>query len=401
MRRLLIGLAVVVVAVVAIVLLTSRGEEPKGQTERGMPGFPLRGSLKDDTKAIDAAVAEWRAEIAEDEAEAEEDDDDDGDSPKARTRNARRPDPDDDVTVLWAGRADEREEVAILESRGLLAELTRGQTSDGWYLSSERLRTDDDFRGLVPMGVGDAILVPARNPWRYVGADSGGYDDTGDGLFWSDGGSADGFVVPTRAVGDEVPIYITDVGGRTVRPEDYEVFTGALGNGYQRAVWLAASQAAELASPEDEFHIPSSPPGFSVVWTGEVPGYEHAALVLDGDEYSSRRAAVLAYGDQAERNEDEDEGSVRLGTESNDRDTIDAPNTFAAGTYTAFDEFPYLILAGAGAVETVHALVGTEEVTRRGPVAIIDARRFDPKDRPDSVFFGRTAKGKVIAPLSP
>jgi hypothetical protein len=400
MRRFLIGLAVLAIAVVAVVLVTSRGEDPEGQTELGMNGFPLRGSLTDDTKAIDAAVAEWRAEIAEDEEEAEDDDDDDGDSPETRARNARRPDPDDDITVLWIGRADERQEVAILESRGLLAELTRREASGGWFLSGERLRTDDDFRGFVPIGVGDAILAPDRNEWRYVGADSDGYDDAGDGLFWSDGGgSADGFVVPTEPVSDEVPIYITGVGGRSMRPEDYDVFTEALDTGYQRAVWLAADQAADLATDDQELHIPDSPPGFSVVWTGEVPGYEHAAMVLDGDQYSSRRAAVLAYGDQVERSEDEDEGFVRLGTAVPGRDLIDAPNTFAAGAYTDFDQFPYLILAGAGAVETVHALIGTEEVTRKAQVAIIDARRFDPKDRPDTVIFGRTANGEVIAPF--
>ena len=50
-------------------------------------------------------------------------------------------------------------------------------------------------------------------------------------------------------------------------------------------------------------------------------------------------------------------------------------------------------------MKTLHALVGTQEVDRKGPLAIIDARRFDERARPDSVFFGRTAKGDVVAPL--
>ena len=88
MRRLLIGLVFLTFVVIAVVFVTSRGDdEPKGETERGAPGFPLRGSLAGDTEAIDTAVAEWREETAEDAKEAEEDDDDDDD---AETRDDTR-----------------------------------------------------------------------------------------------------------------------------------------------------------------------------------------------------------------------------------------------------------------------------------------------------------------------
>ena len=201
MRRLLIGLVLLTVVVIAVVFVTSRGDdEPKGETERGAPGFPLRGSLADDTDAIDTAVAEWREETAEDAKEAEEDDDD-GDDAETRDRHARRPDSGDDVTVLWIGRVDEREEVAVLESQGgLLALLTRRESGSSWFVRSERVHTGNDFRGNVPIGVGDAILTPARNEWRYVDAGySSSYQDVGDGLLWADGSvGADGFVLPQR-----------------------------------------------------------------------------------------------------------------------------------------------------------------------------------------------------------
>ena len=105
---------------------------------------------------------------------------------------------------------------------------------------------------------------------------------------------------------------------------------------------------------------------------------------------------MVGYGDRPARSEDKDEGTIRLGTAGRPPYGGD-PNTFAAGAFTTFDNFPYLVLAGAGAVKTLHALVGKDEIDRKGPLAIIDARRFDEKTRPDSVFFGRTADGAVVA----
>ncbi|MDA0171385.1 hypothetical protein OJ998_19960 [Solirubrobacter taibaiensis] len=400
MRRLLIGLVLLTAVCIVAVFIAARGDDdPKGDTERGAPGFPLRGSLAGDTEAIDSAVAAWREETAED-AEEEAEDEDEEDDDATRERHARRPDAGDDVAVLWIGRVDEREEVAILESQaGLLAALTRRDSSAGWFVRSERLRGEDDFRGSVPIGVGDAIVTPARNEWRYVDAGySSSYQDVGDGLLWADGSvGADGFVLPERAVSDRIPIYVTGIGGRFVRPEAYEAFTEALESGYERAVFLAAEQAAEMVQEESDF-VDDEPPALSVEWTGEVPGYEHAALVLHGDTTSPRRAVVVGYGDRPARSEEKDEGTIRLGSGGKPPYTGD-PDTFAAGAYTAFDNFPYLILAGAGAVKTLHALVGTQEIDRKGPFAIIDARRFDEKERPDSVFFGRRADGVVVAPL--
>ena len=153
--------------IVAIVLVTGRGEEPEGQTERGLRGFPLRGSLANDTDAIDAAVKEWRDEIAEDKADDEEDDD--GKDLAHRARDARRPDEDDDIAVLWIGQVDEREDIAILESRGLAAELARRRGGDSWFLRSERLR-DEDSGGDFPIEVGESVLVPEGETWRYVDA---------------------------------------------------------------------------------------------------------------------------------------------------------------------------------------------------------------------------------------
>ncbi|MDA0184176.1 hypothetical protein OJ997_27960 [Solirubrobacter phytolaccae] len=402
MRRLLLGLAVVGVAVVAVLLLTSGGEDPKGETELGARGFPLRGSLAKDEKAIDSAVAEWREEAAEDEQEAEEDDDDDGESPETRERRARQPDPDDDVTVLWIGTVDD-EQLAILESQGgLLAGLTRRESSDGWFVDAERVRTEGDYPGDVPIGVGDAILTPARNDWRFVDAGYGnGYEDVGDGLLWSNGGlDSDGFVVPTQAVSDRVPIYVTGEGGRYIRPEAYEAFTSALEGGYARAVFLATQAAAALLEDdEQQQRTDDEPPALTVTWTGEVPGYKRAAVVLHGDALSGRRAAALGYGNRPDRGEDKDERTVGLGTASADQ-VFKSADTFAAYAYTTFDNFPYLLLASSGVVDTVHALVGTEELRRKPGLAVIDARRFDPKETPDTVVFGRTAEGRVIAPLA-
>ena len=46
-------------------------------------------------------------------------------------------------------------------------------------------------------------------------------------------------------------------------------------------------------------------------------------------------------------------------------------------------------------------LVGDREITRRGPVAVLDALAFGKLGkRPDTVIYGRTAGGEVVAPLT-
>ena len=387
------------IVIVAIVLVKGGGgEDPKGETVSGLRGFPLRGSLANDQDAIDAAVKEWREEIADD--EADEDEDDDGKDLEQRARDARRPDEDDDIAVLWIGRADEREDIAILESRGLAAELERRPDGESWFLRSERLR-DEDSRGDFPIEVGESVIVPEGETWRYIDAGySTGYEDAGDGMFRDGGGlSADGFFLPQRGNGDSVAIHITGVGGRALDPEDYDAFVAAIDGGYARPIWLAADRAEEALKDDERVSRPDDPPSLSLVWTGEVPSYKHAATVLQGNRISGPLSAALGYGETPgteARSEDKDEGSVSLGTGQADRGPAPS-DTFAAGAYTHLKDVPYLVLAGSGAVETVHAFVGDQEVTRKAPTAVVDARRFDSGD--NTVVFGRTRDGQVVAPL--
>jgi hypothetical protein len=398
-RRILAGLALIAVVIVAVVIVRSGGDdEPASETVRGLRGFPVRGSLAGDRGAIDAAVAEWREEIADDAG-----DDDDDDDPEERARTARRPDADDDVAVLFIGRADDREDVAILESRGLVAQLERRRGAEGWFLHAERLR-EEDFRGEFPIAVGDAILVPEGTAWTYVDAGfSTGFENTGDGLFRDSGGlSGQGFLLPQTPGRELVPIQVTGVGPRSLRRDDYEALTAALHDGFGRSIWLAAAQAeSALTDDADDVRPPDDPPALSVLWTGRVPDYAHAAAVLQGDGFGGQRAAALGYGDTPgpeARSEDKDEGSVALGSADRGRGT-QPPDTFTAGAYAHFHDFPYLVLAGAGSVKTLHAFVGDQEVTRKAPLAVIDARRFSSDDGTDTVIFGRTADGRVIAPF--
>src|SRR4051794_572919 len=295
-RRVLAVVVLLAIVIVAIVLVTGRGEEPEGQTARGLRGFPLRGSLANDTEAIDAAVKEWRDEIAEDEAEDEEDDD--GKDAEHRARDARRPDEDDDVAVLWIGQVDEREDIAILESRGLAAELERRRGGGSWFLRGERLR-EEDFGGDFPIEVGESVLVPEGETWRYVDASySSGYEDAGDGMFRDGGGlSADGFFLPRRGGGDTVPIHITNVGGGSLDPKRYEAFVAAVDGGFGRSIWLAANAATEALKDDQRVSRPDDPPPLSLVWAGAVPGYPHAATVLQGDTYAGPRSSALGYGE--------------------------------------------------------------------------------------------------------
>ena len=188
-------------------------------------------------------------------------------------------------------------------------------------------------------------------------------------MFRDGGGlSADGFFLPRRSGGDTVPIHITNVGGRSLDPKRYDAFVAAVDGGFGRSIWLAANAAAEALKDDERVSRPDDPPPLSLVWTGGVPGYPHAATVLQGDTYAGPRSAALGYGETPgpeARSEDKDEGSVSLGTGGGDR-RARTPETFVAGAYTQLKDVPYLVLAGSGATETLHAFVGDQDVSPQG-----------------------------------
>ena len=187
-----------------------------------------------------------------------------------------------------------------------------------------------------------------------------------------------------------------------IRREDYDAFVAALDDGYGRSIWLAANEAEDTIKDNEAVQAPDDPPPLAVVWTGRIPGYAHAAAVLEGNSFNGPRSAALGYGDtpgREDRSEDKDEGAVSLGWAGGNRSNLTV-NTFAAGAYAHFHDFPYLVLAGSGEVETLHAFVGADEISRKAPLAVIDARRFASDETNDTVIFGRTAKDRVVAPFS-
>ena len=145
-----------------------------------------------------------------------------------------------------------------------------------------------------------------------------------------------------------------------------------------------------------------------VLWTGGLEGRPHAAVVSQASAY--RRALALGFGEvptdeEVERTQTEEErdadkaGSALLGYGDAGLGRGGRRGLFG-GAYVELDKFPYLVLAGRD-VDTVHALVGDREITRRAPVAVLDARAFgEPGERPDTVIYARTAEGEVVAPLS-
>jgi hypothetical protein len=361
MRRFLVGLAVLALAVVTIVLVTSGGDEdPTGETLRGLPGFPLRGSLAGDPEAIDGAVATWRTEI-------EDGDEQPGD-----------PEPDDPITVVWIGELPSGLYIAILESDGLLAELARFE--DGWTVRDERLR---GWGNRSPIAINHSIVVPEGTDWAFRDAGPGdGFKDAADGLYSTDSSrEEEGFLTASPATaGDRVPVYVVGGGAggaRGVPKASWSAFADALNDeGDRRAVWLAARALTDQAGTPT---YAGDPPALTVAWTGEVPGEEHAALVTQRDDTSL--GAALGYAV---------EGGLALGTGP-------AGDTFAAGVYTEIDSRRSLVLAGGGDVETIEAQVGAVELRRDAPLAVIDARRFD--DDVDPVVTGRTRDGEIVAGL--
>ncbi len=389
-------LALAAIAVAAALFFVLSGEDPEGETVRGKPGqgFPLRGSLADDTDAIEGAVSAWR--------EASEEPDEDDEAGRDDPLRDARPDEDDDVAVLWAGRADERD-VVVMKSSEMVAEVTR-RPDGAWDVEGER-RSDRSVLDSLPVGASGAVVVPDRGRWRYVNAgdsSSSGLEDVGDGLFYGGRSAQDGFVVPETASEDNVGIYVTQVGARLMSPEAFTTLQKGLDGGNARAIWLAANEAngslrEGLRRYGQDSEPPTSAEALEVVWTGRIPGHPHAAVVVQGRDYFGLRSAALGWAGAEERS---DEGGAQaLGFNTSTQRRSDARDAFVAGTYAEIDDVPYLVLAGSN-VETIHALVGDQEISRPAPFALIDARRFvQTEGEPDTVIYGVTAEGNVVSPL--
>ena len=400
--------AIAVLAAGFVVVLLMRGDEeerPAGQITEGGAGFELRGSLASDEAAIAAAVSAWR-----DRPEKEVDDDDEAanDSPDPLT--GRRPEEDDDVAVLWAGNVDRYTDVAILHSAELVAALERRPGGE-WHVEGETRHDRLDTPGL-PLSAGDWILTP-DGQWRGVRVGRGiGPKEVADGLFRADGLDDEGFVLPEDRGRERLGLYVVDAGARLIEPRALTALEAAIADGQGRAVYQAAYAAERPLTEELERGTATrelmAPPMLEVLWTGRLEGRPHAAVIAQASAY--RRSLALGFGEvpsdeQVERTETEEErdadkaGSALLGYGRADLGRGGQRGPFG-GAYVELDEFPYLVVAGRD-VASLHVLVGDREITRRAPVAVLDARAFgEPGERPDTVIYARTAGGEVVAPLS-
>ena len=318
------------------------------------------------------------------------------------------PDANDDVTVLWAGRVDERDTV-MLEGGDLVAELTR-QGQLGWGVAGTSLR-DGDGTPNVPVAAGHSIVVPDDSArWQYVNADrfSSGDALIADGLVSTINSSPRGFVLPERADAasdGQTEIYLTGIGGRLLTsPHAFADLREALTGGNARAVWLAASAGqrslTELAEDDPQRAL-RAPQPLRIVWTGKLPKRPHAAIVEQGR--SSTQSVAIGHGEVAgEQDTDEDatEGENLLGFGTTGLSGSNRGGAVVAGSFINLDDVPHLVLVGIG-VKTIHALVGDREIVRSGPAAIIPEAPLAPTGTPpDTVIYGRTADGDVIAPLA-
>jgi hypothetical protein len=306
--------------------------------------------------------------------------------------------------VLWAGNVDRYTDVAILHSADLVAALER-RPDGAWHVVGETLHDRFDADG-VPIGAGDWILTPAGQ-WRAVRVGRGsGPEEVADGLFRAEGVGDEGFVLPDgERGGGRLGLYVVDAGGRSIDADALAGLESAIADGQGRAVWRAADAAQRPLTEELEDGTArrelQAAPRLEVVWTGEVEGRPHAAVVAQASAY--RRALALGFGDVPAEDAIDDEAARDADKAGGELlgygDTVrgGAARGIFAGAYVELDNFTYLVLAGRG-VASLHALVGDREITRRGPVAVLDARAFDPEA--ETVLYGRGADGSVVAPLS-
>ena len=389
--------AITVLATALVVVLLMRGgeeERPAGRVTDGGAGFQLRGSLASDEAAIAAAVSAWR-----DRPEKEADDDDEAANDTPDPLAGRRPEQDDDVDVLWAGNVDRYTDVAILHSAELVAALERRPDGE-WHVEDEVRHERFDTSGL-PLGVGDWILTP-DGQWRAVRVGRGlGPKEVADGLFRADGLDDEGFVLPQDRGRERLGLYVVEAGARLIEPQALTALEAAMADGQGRAVYQAAYAAQQPLTEEAERGTATrellAPPMLEVLWTGRLQGRPHAAVVSQASAY--RRALGLGFGEvpsdeEVERTATEEErdadkaGSELLGY---GRVGLGRRSALFGGAYVELDRVPYLVVAGRD-VASLHVLVGDREITRRGPVAVLDALAFGKLGkRPDTVIYARTA----------
>ena len=401
------AIAVLVAALVVVLLLRGYGEEerPDGRISEGGAGFALRGSLASDEAAIDAAVSAWR-----DRPEKKADDDDEAANDTPDPLAGRRPESDDDVDVLWAGNVDRYTDVAILHSAEVVAALERRPDGE-WHIEDEVRHERLD----TPVCRSASATGSSRpdGQWRGVRVGRGlGPKEVADGLFRADGLDDEGFVLPEDRGGERLGLYVVDAGARLIEPRALEALEAAIADGQGRAVYQAAYAAEQPLTAEAERGTATrelmAPPMLEVLWTGRLEGRPHAAVIAQESAY--RRSLALGFGEvptdeEVERAETEEErdadkaGSELLGYGRAELGRGGRRGLFG-GAYVELDRFPYLVVAGRD-LASLHVLVGDREITRRGPVAVLDALAFgEPGKRPDTVIYGRTAGGEVVAPLT-
>lgn len=361
-------------------LVTGCGGGGETKVVRGdaAAGFPLRGSLKGDSGAMQDAVSAWRARKG-----------------SGADEPGQGIDGEAAVTVLWAGHVPDRE-VVVASQNDRVATIERPSGGD-WAV--RRVQRAARRRGSGPLGTGEAVLVPAGAGWRYVDADFERSDQAiVDGLVVKTGtlGTTlgNGFVLPAAAPAVRAAIFVQAVGPRMVAPRTLAAIERTVAARGAIALWQAVA-APDKGTSAAARRVPATPPELRVVWTGRLPGVPTAAVVAESDGPS----LSLGFADQGSA-DSAIAGSQVLGRGRGRTDPSTPSGALVAGRYVQTDPSgTKLLLAGVG-VRTLTAVVGRRRISRRAPFALIDAPwGDDASTAPDTTISGRTAGGRVVAPL--
>lgn len=399
-RWLLGGLALAVVLVLGVLLLTGgSSDEPKLTVAYGAraAGFPLRGKLAHDTKAIRAAAKAWLAD-------------------DARRDSGRVLDHEEDVEMraLWAGRV-RGTKVVILAQRNHAALVELGSDKHFHVQDVEPIRDDDDP---CVVEFGQAVLVDTQADAAFLPAIVRA-DEVAplDGLWVT---AAPGVLVlraglrrlqqqdrtaPAAVVVSNRPSTWLIDRALQARLVPWSARGGFAPPASQR---LVAAATVDSEREQAQWDHTTDPPKLRLVQDRSLPVVGPTMILTAGPpSFDGRDRVLAAHGGSLVRGRDKAERML-LGDGSRDDSNLayaEHGQALAAAIVDGGTRGLSVLVAGGPEIETIEVLTGRRRVTRPGPVAVVpvpeatDLRAGEPpRPRGDLAVLGRTRAGTVVVP---
>jgi len=411
---LLAGVLVVLVVLAVVLFAGGSSDDPELKVINGAAaaGFPLRGDLARDSKAIQAAADAWLAH----------------DGRQAGDSGVLDNDGDVEMRALWAGRL--RDTKTVMLAGNDHAALVEVEPDDAASVQAVvKIRAADDPRVVV---FDRAVLVDTKADPTFMSAVVRGPDVAPrDGLWVTTGPDARpslpagalvlrGGLLRSLSSGERTPpaavihsnpssTWLIDAtlqiklvpGSQAFSPQAHQRLVAATTAAVEgeNAGWNPISDPPELRFVQD---LPLPVLGTTMVLTAQSRTGRNRVLAARGGSLVAGKDAADPLGLADDTGDDS-------GDNDNAGYGVDGPAFAAAIIDRGTPEDPNrdlsVFVAGSSQIETIEVLTGRERVTRPGPVAVVPLpaptgpRAGEPaRPRGDLAVLGRTRAGTLVVP---